>query len=139
MVNAYLKDAIALQTAFLGRTFVAVRPGASAVLGFYALHSHFITGSETPPPVGPSLRRHAIVGTAYIAALGVDRHEQGRRIGSHLFADALRRVRRIAREIGLHAVVLDAFDQRAEDFYRRFGFERLAPPRRLYLRIADIR
>lgn len=137
-MNDYLKDARALQAVFLGRTFVAILPGNTRVLGYYALHNHFITGAETPPPVGPSLRRAAIVGTAYIVAFGVDRRHQGQGVGSRLFADALRRIRRIAAEIGLHAVVLDAFDQRAEDFYRRFGFETLAPPRRLFLRVVDI-
>lgn len=138
LVNDYLKDARLLQEAFLGRAFVAVEPGTVAVLGYYAMHNHFITGAETPPPIGPQLRRDAVVGTAYIAAFGVDRRHQGRRIGSRLFADALRRVRKLAAEIGIHAVVLDAYDQRAEDFYRHYGFEPLAPPRRLFLRVADI-
>ena len=138
LVNAYLKDARLLQEAFLARAFVAVEPGKTEVQGYYAMHNHFITGAETPPPTGPQLRREAVVGTAYIAAFGVDRRHQGRRIGSRLFADMLRRVRRIATEIGIHAVVLDAYDQHAEDFYRRFGFELLAPPRRLVMRVADI-
>jgi GNAT superfamily N-acetyltransferase len=138
LVNDYLRDALALQAAFLGRTFVAVEPGRAEVIGYYATHSHFITGGQTPGPVGRRLRRDAIVGTAYVVAFGVDRRHQGRRVGSRLFADALRRIRRIAAETGVHAVVLDAFDQRAEDFYRGFGFEPLAPPRRLFMRVADI-
>lgn len=138
LVNSYLKDARLLQEAFLARAYVAVEPGKAEVLGYYALHNHFIAGAETPPPVGPQLRREAVVGTAYVAAFGVDRRHQGRRVGSRLFADALRRVRRIATEIGVHAVVLDAYDQHAEAFYRRFGFEPLAPPRRLFLRVVDI-
>ena len=138
LVNAWLGDAAALQALHLARTFVAVDPGGRRALGFYVLHGHHIQGRQVPAPLGPTLRPDAPIGCVHIAAFGVDRRHQGHGIGGRLFADALRRVKRVAAEVGVHAVVLDALDAHAAAFYRRFGFDPLAEPRRLWLRVADI-
>jgi GNAT superfamily N-acetyltransferase len=138
-INDYLRlDGIILQKNDLARLYVAVASGSRRVLGYYALHNHYIDGQYVSGPLGLTLRRDAVVGCAYLAMLGVDRRCQGQRIGSRLLADALRRCRRLAQEIGLWAVVLDAVDDQAIEFYGRFGFMSLKGRHRLYLPISRI-
>ena len=49
-----------------------------------------------------------------------------------MMADALRRIRRTSQQaMGLYAVVLDAIDQKAFDFYYDLGFRALDPSREL--------
>jgi predicted N-acetyltransferase YhbS len=60
-----------------------------------------------------------------LARLALDQHEQGNRLGGHLLVDALRRCVRGGREFGARAVVVDAIDEQAAEFYRHFGFHDL--------------
>lgn len=55
--------------------------------------------------------------------LAVDHHYQGRGIGSLLLLDALYRSLHLSAGIGMSAVVVDAKDDLAAQFYRHFDFE----------------
>jgi predicted N-acetyltransferase YhbS len=72
-----------------------------------------------------------------IARVALDRTEQGRQLGGHLFVDALRRCVRGGREFGARAVVVDAINDGAAQFYRHFDFHDL-DDRRLWRRLNDI-
>jgi predicted N-acetyltransferase YhbS len=72
-----------------------------------------------------------------LARLAIDRSEQGHHLGGHLLVDALRRCVRGGREFGARAVVVDAIDERAAEFYRHFDFHDF-DARRLWRRLSDI-
>jgi GNAT superfamily N-acetyltransferase len=139
-IDEYLRHGLHFQAADLARLFVALAPSdRTTVIGYYALHNMHIEADAVPSPLGSSLRRDAIVGAVYIVTFAVDANWQNRGIGTRLFADALRRIKRISEESRTWAVVLDALNDRAEGFYRRFGFETLVGgTRRLFLPIDDI-
>lgn len=139
-IDNYLRAGSAIQDANLARLFVALNPASkSEIIGFYAMHNMHIEVQALPSKSAAALRRDAIVGAIYVAMFAVDVRWQGRGIGSALFAHALRRARRVSAETGTWAVVLDALDDHAESFYRRFGFETLAGgSRRLFLPITAI-
>lgn len=50
---------------------------------------------------------------------------QGSGLGGALLADAMRRSLRAAEEVGIRAVIVEALDESAADFYRRYGFQPL--------------
>jgi len=51
-----------------------------------------------------------------------------------LLTDAIKRTLSVSLEIAIYAMVVDAIDEKAESFYRRFGFLSLsAATRRLFL------
>lgn len=58
-------------------------------------------------------------------------------VGGHLLVDALRRSVRGGREFGARAIVVDAIDERAADFYRHFDFHNL-DQRRFWRRLTDV-
>lgn len=139
-IDAYLRSGLAIQDANLARLFVALNPAdKTEIVGFYAMHNMHIEAEALPTQAGAGLRRDAVVGAIYIAMFAVDAKWQRRGVGTLLFAHGLRRVKRVATETGTWAVVLDALNERAEGFYRRFGFETLAGgTRRLFLPVSAI-
>ncbi|MHB2022646.1 MAG: GNAT family N-acetyltransferase [Mycobacteriales bacterium] len=105
------------------------------VVGYYALAMSAVSHTGAPS----RLRRGMPdpVPVVLLARLALDSHEQGRRLGGHLLVDALRRCLRGGREFGARAVVVDAIDERAAQFYRHFDFHDLDHGR-LWRRLADI-
>lgn len=125
-IDDYLQQGLAIQDARLARLFVAIDPAdRKSVIGFYALHNLHIEADTVPLPFSSALRRGSMVGAVYIVMFAVDKKHQNQGIGALLFTHALRRARQVSEESGVWAVVLDALNERAERFYRRFGFETL--------------
>jgi len=105
----------------ISRTFIAVTPEApQAILGFYSL-----TVGEAPSEVFPAALAKKLprkVPIVVLGRLGVAAEHHGKGIGSFLLMDALYRVVQIANQAGVNAILVDAKGERAEQFYRHFGF-----------------
>jgi len=85
----------------------------------------------------PQLRGEARVDGAALGCLAVALAYQGSRLGGALLWDAIDRAGRS--EIAVYAVVVDARDERAENFYRHHGFAALkSMPRTLLLPLKAI-
>lgn len=114
-------------------TYVVCR--GHRVTGYYALAMSSISHQRAPS----RLRRGMPdpVPVVLIARLALDRTEQGRQLGGHLLVDALRRCVRGGREFGARAVVVDAVNDAAAQFYRHFDFHDL-DDRRLWRRLNDV-
>ena len=80
---------------------------------------------EATSEVRRGMSQHFPIPVVLLARLAVDDRRHGEGIGAALLADAMRRAVRAADEVGIRAVVVDAIDERAAQFYRRFGFEAL--------------
>jgi ribosomal protein S18 acetylase RimI-like enzyme len=71
--------------------------------------------------------------------LAVDQSAQGKRLGEGLLLDALQRAIDLSAGLGVHAVEVDASDDAAAAFYRKYGFTPLLDnPLHLYLPVATI-
>lgn len=106
----------------VARIFVAgTGEEPNRVAGYYALTMGGITRAHLPPEAAKRFPAFPLP-VARLARLAVDRGFQGQGLGEHLLLDALFRCRRIAAEVGLVAVVIDAKHERAQGFYARYGF-----------------
>jgi GNAT superfamily N-acetyltransferase len=124
--NALLDDWLKLRASQfekkdLARTYVAVRPGEVAVLGYYALATHRVRYEALPPDQAKGLPR-IDVPVILLGRLAVDQQVQGQGLGSFLLIDALRRAQHISEEVGIRAVEVDAIDEAAGQYYLHFGF-----------------
>lgn len=139
-MDDYLRQGYALEESNFARLFIAVDAAdKTQVTGYYALHMMHIEALQTPAPLSRNLHRDAVVGAAHIVNLAVRKDLQGRGIGTDLFRSALKRIKGISKDVGTWAVVLDALNEDAERFYRRFGFDTLVSnTRRLYLPVSAI-
>ena len=89
---------------------------------------------------GPSRLRRGMpdpVSVVLLAPLALDRTEQRKALGGHLLVDALRRGGAEAASSAREPWIVDAIDDQASAFYRRFDFDEL-DDRRLWRRLADV-
>ena len=62
---------------------------------------------------------------ALLGRLAIDKSHQGQGIGAILIADALQRIAMASQVMAVYAVVVDALNESAAEFYRQFGFIQL--------------
>lgn len=128
------------QDSGLARTFVAVSPEEPLRLaGYYSLTVGAISRENLPASAAKRLPAFPLP-IARLARLAVDRARQGRALGEHLLMDALARCLRVAEDVGLLAVVIDAKHERARAFYARYEFDSLPDqPLTLWLPLPALR
>ncbi len=120
----------------LSRTYVATAPdNPQAITGYYALAA---TSVETDGMPGAKLPRN--VSAVLLARLAVDMKYGGQGLGEYLLMHALDTVLTTAEAVGVQCVVVDAIDDNAAAFYKKYGFEPFtAAPLRLFLPVATIK
>lgn len=119
--------------------FVFTQPGSFVVLGFYTLSSSIIPVDELPPDLMKQLPRYGQLPVTLLGRLAVDRSVSGQGLGEFLLVDALRRSLESAQQIAAMAVIVEAKDQQAGNFYRHFDFQPFQQtPLRLFLPMGQI-
>jgi GNAT superfamily N-acetyltransferase len=109
------------------------------VVGYYTLAVGSVAPETAPPRVAQGLGRYPLPVTL-LARLAVDVAEQGRGLGAALVKDAVLRTAQAADIVGSRALLVHAKDERARDFYRKFGFEPSpVDDLQLYLLMKDIK
>lgn len=104
------------------------------VLGYYTLSASLVNTGELPDTLAKKLPRYPQLPVTLLGRLAVHESMKGQGLGQFLLLDALHRCLVAAANIAATAVVVDAKDDAAAAFYRRFGFAPLqAQPRRLFL------
>ncbi len=111
--------------------FVAVG-GAGAVAGFYTLAATSLLLDLLSDDQARRLPRYPAVPAILLGRLAIDAAHQGKRLGSALVADVLIRASRS--EVMAYAMVVDAKDEAAAQFYQHLGFERLGEDRQRLIR-----
>ena len=121
----------------VARVFVAL-DDQLGIVGFYSLNSFTLTIADLPPNHAKRLPRYDMIPAALIGRLARDQRVRGEGIGELLLADAVRRILDAARSLAVFAIVVDAMDERAAAFYRRFGFSPFpSRPLRLFMPASD--
>ncbi len=106
----------------LSKTFVALRDQEPArICGYYALTLAELENRHLPEAWRKKLPRR--IPGVRLGRLAVDRQYQGKDLGKLLLIDALTRAQRIYTEAGGIGLFVDALDEQAAGYYRRFGFE----------------
>ena len=106
----------------LSKTFVATREEApDYICGYYALTLAELENRHLPDAWRKKLPRR--IPGVRLGRLAVDKQYQGKGLGELLLVDALARAQRIYTEAGGIGLFVDAIDEDAAGYYRRFGFE----------------
>ncbi|MBK9316191.1 MAG: GNAT family N-acetyltransferase [Acidobacteria bacterium] len=137
-LNRYIRQyASQHQKKNIGRVYVAVEPGEKRVIGYYTLANGSVAFENVPKSKG--LPREYPIPVVMLARLAIDRTMQGQGVGAVLLFDALKRSAEASRVIAAYAVIVDALNDRAKEFYLHYQFEEgLADPMRLFLPMQDI-
>lgn len=92
------------------------------IVGFYSLSAFSLTLDEVPRDLAGKLPRYDRIPAALIGRLARDLSVRGEGLGELLVADAIRRILSASRELAVFAIVVDAKNDRASDFYQSMGF-----------------
>lgn len=118
-------------------TYVVVEE--DRVLAYYSVSLGSVRPEHAPERVAKGMGKYDIP-ILLLARLAIDITVQGQGLGGCLLLDCLRRACNIAEEAGCRAVVVDAIDDSARDFYQKYGFEASELDEfRLFLMIKDIK
>ena len=111
-------DADADVQAFKGAGYADV--ARDSILGYYALSSSLVVRNDVPADLARRFPRQLPV--TRLGRLAVRADMQGQGLGRWLLADAFTRSRVAAQSVGSAGLFVDAKDEAAAAFYRRFGF-----------------
>ncbi|MFZ2738084.1 MAG: GNAT family N-acetyltransferase [Burkholderiaceae bacterium] len=108
------------------------------IAGYYTLASASVLLSDLPEVLAKKLPRYPSVPAVRMGRLAVDQTFKGKGLGAALLADALRRT--ATAEIAAYALVVDAKDETAAQFYGHHGFIALSErPLFLFLPLATVK
>lgn len=145
--NTFNSGSVSLDSYFRERVTQDVRRRVAAcfvalsndgrIAGYYTLSSASVFLGDLPAKLIKKLPRYPSVPVVRMGRLAVDQTFRGQGLGGALLADALTRV--IRSEIAAYALVVDAKDNAAADFYRHHGFlETASEPLTLFLPLATV-
>src|SRR5262249_50888243 len=137
-LNDYLRKYAWLnQQTNAARPYVAARGGR--VVGHYTLAAGSVRRKAVTARGAKGLARHPVP-VIFLDRPATTQSEQGKGLGATLLEDALLRAAQATDLIGCRSVLVQAKDEAAQTFYRRFGFESTpVAPLHLYLLTKDIR
>ena len=119
-LDAWLRQrALANQYSGASRTFVAA-DAEGRIVGFYSLAAGAIAHALSPGAMRRNMPNHIPV--IVLGRLAVAVEHQGQVVGAALLQDGVERCRHIAAHAGVRAMLVHALDDRAAEFYQRYGF-----------------
>ncbi|MGB2640486.1 MAG: GNAT family N-acetyltransferase [Candidatus Acidiferrum sp.] len=114
-------------------------PDGREIAGYYTLSQYAVQLANVPEHIARKLPKYPMVPTTLIGRLAVSTAFRGHRHGETLLMDALYRILRHSKELASAGAVVDAIDDAAISFYRKYGFLDLPnAPRRLFLPMGTI-
>ncbi|OGT80864.1 MAG: GNAT family N-acetyltransferase [Gammaproteobacteria bacterium RIFCSPLOWO2_02_FULL_61_13] len=117
--------------------FVAVERDSRRIAGYYTLSATGISLDSLPEAIRKKLPRYPSVPAVRMGRLAVATDFSKRGLGAALLADALART--MNSEIAAYALIVDAKDQTAANFYRHHQFSPLGQnPLMLYLPLGGL-
>ena len=121
-------------------TYVLTTESSQQVLGYYTLSSMGILPGELPDELIRKLPRYPILPGILLGRLAVDENFHGKKLGVYLLLDALKRSLAVSDQIGIVAVVVDAKNEMAAKFYKKYDFIELPEnSHRLFLPLSTIK
>ena len=125
-LNDYLKTKISPDLKRnIGRAIVACSKNTNRILGFYTLSMGQVTWESLPDSYSKRIPKYPVP-VARIGRLAVDISVRGQGLGGDLLMHAHMNVLRASEQVAAFAVIVDAKNETAENFYRKYGYEYLS-------------
>jgi GNAT superfamily N-acetyltransferase len=132
-----VREARRAQASGTANTYVGTPPGGGRVIAYYAIAPHRIGREEVSSGMAGGASQ---IPCYLLGRLALDQSFQGQGLGQQLLRDALERIIEAATVASGRLIVVDAIDDQAIAFYRKFGFQDTKVDRyRLVLKVATAR
>jgi GNAT superfamily N-acetyltransferase len=140
-LDRYLKEHATQEIKKRVAAVYVLTPDGKTIAGYYTLSQYAIEAGEMPPELIQQLRlpRYDKLPATLLGRLARRKLFKGRGLGELLLMGALIRALEHSRNIASVAVVVDAIDENARGFYRRYGFiDILNRPNRLFMAMKTV-
>jgi predicted N-acetyltransferase YhbS len=108
------------------------------VIGYYSLNAGGLAANDLPEKLRRRLPKYPVP-VVLLGRLAVANSYQSKGLGSILLTDSLRRVLQASQVMAVYAVVVDALNNRAAEFYQQFGFIPMpSQPLKLFLPLESV-
>jgi len=115
-------------------TYILNDEALHKIAGYYTLSSTTIELTDLSDELSRKLPHYPLLPATLIGRLAVDLHYQKNGIGEILLVDALRRAYQASQEIASFAVIVEAINESAAKFYKKYNFMTFSPDKnKLYL------
>ena len=114
-------------------------PDGTEIAGYYTLSQYSVQLENIPEEIAKRLPKYPMIPTTLIGRLAISTVFRGRGLGEMLLMDALYRILRHSEEVASAGTIVDAIDDAAIAFYKKYGFLELPNvPGRLFLPMGTI-
>jgi predicted GNAT family N-acyltransferase len=119
--------------------YVATNDGKT-ILGYYTLSQYSVQLNDIPAEIAKKkFAKYPGLSATLLGRLARHESMKGQGMGELLLMDALRQALRLSRQVASAAVIVDAKDDKAAAFYRKYGFIGLPKlERRLFIPMATV-
>lgn len=112
----------------------------SVVKGYYTLSANSIRREDFPESLQKKMPPGYInLPTTLLGRLAIDNSIKGQGYGEILLMDALNRALKTLESVGTLAVVVDPIDEKAQNFYGKYGFILLPTSGKMFLPLKTIK
>lgn len=119
--------------------FVLIDDPEFNVLAYYTLSSYTVDITVLDEAFAKRLPRYPQLPTTLLGRLAVDRQQKGKRFGELMLVDALRKALDASAQVASLAVIAEALDEKASNFYIKYGFQQFRQnPMRLYFPMKSV-
>jgi len=123
-LDRYLKEHATQEIKKRVAAVYVLTPDGKTIAGYYTLSQYAIEAGELPPELVQQLHlpKYDKLPATLLGRLARSKQFKGRGLGELLLMGAMKRALEHSRNIASIAVVVDAIDENARAFYRRYGF-----------------
>ncbi|MEG3834052.1 MULTISPECIES: GNAT family N-acetyltransferase [unclassified Microcoleus] len=119
--------------------FVLVESPNTDVIAYYTLSAYTIELADLNESFAKKLPRYPLLPATLLGRLAVDRTYQGQHLGELILIDALRKALLATAQVASLAVIAEALDEPAANFYQKYGFQKFKQnPMKLYLPMKSV-
>lgn len=109
---------------------ITAKDAPRTILSYYTLSSRELKIEQLPPEFAKKSRKYGYVGVTLLGRMAVDERYRGQGLGALTLLNALEKSLAATRDVASWAVFVDAIDDAAADFYRKYGFIELPEDKR---------
>ncbi len=119
--------------------FVLINDPEATVLAYYTLSTYTINITVLDEAFAKRLPRYPLLPATLLSRLAVDDRQKGKGLGALLLVDALKKSLDASKQVASLAVIAEALDESAANFYLKYGFQPFRQnPMKLYLPMKSV-
>ena len=124
----------------MATVFVLIDTPDTNIMAYYTLSSYTVEITQLDKSIAKRLPRYPLLPATLLGRLAVDNRYRGQHLGELMLVDALKKSLEATEKVASLAVIAEAIDEKAVNFYRKYGFRSFVnSPMKLYFPMQSIR